>query len=123
MYKYTVAVQMVVSHHVVTGIWTQDLQKSSQCSYLLSNLTSPKSYKRIKLGLKKSKRKLGVVARTFNLRTGRQKQDSAVQGQPDQKWHRALLYRETLSWKTKPKEKKTIIVIIIINEIKAEGKK
>ena len=44
-----------------------------------------KKKKRIKLGLKKSKRKLGVVARTFNLRTGRQKQDSAVQGQPDQK--------------------------------------
>jgi hypothetical protein len=42
--KYTVAVfrhtrrgcqislQMVVSHHVVAGIWTQDLWKSSQCS-------------------------------------------------------------------------------------------
>ena len=42
--KYTVAVfrhsrrghqislRMVVSHHVVAGIWTQDLQKSSQCS-------------------------------------------------------------------------------------------
>jgi hypothetical protein len=26
---------------VVAGIWTQDLQKSSQCSYLLSHLTSP----------------------------------------------------------------------------------
>jgi hypothetical protein len=42
--KYTVAVfrhsrrghqislQMVVSHHVVPGIWTWDLQKISQCS-------------------------------------------------------------------------------------------
>jgi hypothetical protein len=42
--KYTVAVfrhprrgrqislWVVVSHHVVAGIWTQDLQKSSQCS-------------------------------------------------------------------------------------------
>jgi hypothetical protein len=42
--KYTVAVfrhsrrvrqislQMVVSHHVFAGIWTQGLQKSSQCS-------------------------------------------------------------------------------------------
>ena len=42
--KYTVAVfrhtrrgshtllQMVVSHDVVAGIWTQDLPKSSQCS-------------------------------------------------------------------------------------------
>jgi hypothetical protein len=51
--KYTVAVfrhtrrgcqislQMVVSHHVVAGIWTQDLWKSSQCSYPLSHLTSP----------------------------------------------------------------------------------
>ena len=44
VYKYTVAVfrhtrrghqiplQMVVSHHVVAGNWTQDLWKSSQCS-------------------------------------------------------------------------------------------
>ena len=52
--KYTVAVfrhtrrgrqislWVVVSHHVVAGIWTQDdLQKSSQCSYLLSHLSSP----------------------------------------------------------------------------------
>jgi hypothetical protein len=51
--KYTIAVfrhtrrghqislQMVVSHHVVAGIWTQDLWKSSQCFYLLSHLTSP----------------------------------------------------------------------------------
>jgi hypothetical protein len=43
IHKYTVAVfkctrtghqislQMVVSHHVVAGIWTQDLQKSRQC--------------------------------------------------------------------------------------------
>jgi hypothetical protein len=38
---------MVVSHHVVAGIWTLDLQKSSQCFYLLSHLTNPglnKSY-------------------------------------------------------------------------------
>ena len=44
LYEYTVAVfrhtrkgcqislQMVVSHHVVAGNWTQDLWKSSQCS-------------------------------------------------------------------------------------------
>ena len=32
---------MVVSHHVVPGIWTEDLWKSSQCSYLLSHLASP----------------------------------------------------------------------------------
>jgi hypothetical protein len=32
VYEYTVAVLMVVSHHVIDGIWTQDLQKSSQCS-------------------------------------------------------------------------------------------
>jgi len=44
LYKYTVSVfshtrrgnriplQMVVSHHVVAGNWTQDLWKSSQCS-------------------------------------------------------------------------------------------
>jgi hypothetical protein len=31
---------MVVSHHVVAGIWTQDIWKSSQCSYLLSHLSS-----------------------------------------------------------------------------------
>jgi hypothetical protein len=49
--KYTVAVfrhsrrgsrislQMVVSYHVVAGIWTQDFWKSSQCS--LSHLSSP----------------------------------------------------------------------------------
>ena len=51
--KYTVAVfrrtrkghqislQVVVSHHEVAGIWTQDLRKSSQCSYPLSHLASP----------------------------------------------------------------------------------
>jgi hypothetical protein len=32
---------MVVSHHVVSRIWTQDLQKSSQCSQLLSHLSRP----------------------------------------------------------------------------------
>jgi hypothetical protein len=32
---------MVVSHHVVAGNWTQDLQKSSQCSQPLSHLSSP----------------------------------------------------------------------------------
>jgi hypothetical protein len=35
---------MVMSHHVVAGNWTQDLWKSSQCSYLLSQLTSPKKW-------------------------------------------------------------------------------
>jgi hypothetical protein len=51
--KYTIAVfrhtrrgsqillGMVVSHHVVAGIWTLDFQKSSRCSYPLSHLTSP----------------------------------------------------------------------------------
>ena len=51
--KYTVAVfrhsrkghqtslRMVVSHHVVAGIWTEDLGKSSQCSQLPSHLISP----------------------------------------------------------------------------------
>ena len=34
-----VLLQMVVSHHVAAGIWTQDLRKSSQCSYLLSHLS------------------------------------------------------------------------------------
>jgi hypothetical protein len=32
---------MVVNHHVVAGIWTLDLRKSSRCSYSLSHLTSP----------------------------------------------------------------------------------
>ena len=32
---------MVVTHHVVAGIWTQDLWKNSQCSYPLSHLSSP----------------------------------------------------------------------------------
>ena len=51
--KYTVAVfrhtrrgshillRMVVSDHVVAGIWTQGLWKSSQCFYPLSHLFSP----------------------------------------------------------------------------------
>ena len=51
--KYTLAVfrhtrrgrqiplQMVVSHHVVAGIGTQDLWKNTQCSYPLSHLSSP----------------------------------------------------------------------------------
>jgi hypothetical protein len=29
---YQISLRMVVSHHVVTGIWTQDLWKSSHCS-------------------------------------------------------------------------------------------
>ena len=37
-----IPLQMVVSHDVVAGIWTQDLQKSCQCSYPLSHLTSPR---------------------------------------------------------------------------------
>jgi len=53
MYEYTVTAfrrtrrgpqipsQMVVSHHVVAGNWTQDLWKSSQCSWPLSHLSSP----------------------------------------------------------------------------------
>ena len=46
VFEYTVAVQMVVSPLVVVGngilrTSAQDLQKSSQCSYLLSHLTSP----------------------------------------------------------------------------------
>jgi hypothetical protein len=51
--KYTVAVfrhtrrghqillWVIVSYHVAAEIWTQDLQKNSQCSYLLSHLASP----------------------------------------------------------------------------------
>jgi hypothetical protein len=38
---YQISLRVVVSHHVVAGIWTQDLRKSSQCSYPLSHLTSP----------------------------------------------------------------------------------
>ena len=37
---HRIPLQMVVSHHVVAGNWTQDLQKSSQCSYPLSHLSS-----------------------------------------------------------------------------------
>jgi hypothetical protein len=33
---HRIPLQMVVSHHVVAGIWTQNLRKSSQCSYPLS---------------------------------------------------------------------------------------
>jgi hypothetical protein len=36
-----ISLLVVVSHHVVARIWTQDLRKSSQCSYPLSHLTSP----------------------------------------------------------------------------------
>ena len=36
--------QMVVSHHVVAMNWTQDLWKSSQCSNLLSHLSSPQKH-------------------------------------------------------------------------------
>ena len=55
VYEYTVAVlrhtrrshwiplQMVVSHHVFAGNLTQDLWKSSQCSKLLSHLSSPQN--------------------------------------------------------------------------------
>ena len=35
------SLRMVVNHHVVAGIWTQNFWKSSQCSYPLSHLTSP----------------------------------------------------------------------------------
>jgi hypothetical protein len=38
---HRIPLQMVVSHHVVAGIWTQDLWKSSQCPYLLNHLSSP----------------------------------------------------------------------------------
>jgi hypothetical protein len=38
---HQISLRVVVSHHVVAGIWTQDFQKSSQCSYLLSHLASP----------------------------------------------------------------------------------
>jgi hypothetical protein len=53
IHKYTVAdfrhtrrgcqisLKVGVSHHVVAGIWTQGLRKSSQCSYPLSHLASP----------------------------------------------------------------------------------
>ena len=36
-----ISLRIVVSHYVIAGIWTQDLQKSSQYSYLLSHLSSP----------------------------------------------------------------------------------
>jgi hypothetical protein len=36
-----ISLRVVVSHHVVAGIWTQDLWKSSQCSHPLSHLVSP----------------------------------------------------------------------------------
>jgi hypothetical protein len=39
-----ISLWVVVSHHVVAGIWTHDLRKSSQCSYPLSHLTSPVSF-------------------------------------------------------------------------------
>ena len=36
-----ISLWVVVSHHVVAGIWTQDLWKGSQCSCPLSHLSSP----------------------------------------------------------------------------------
>jgi hypothetical protein len=55
IHKYTVAVfrctrrgrqisWVVVSHHVVAGNWTQDLWKSSWCSYPPSHLASPQVF-------------------------------------------------------------------------------
>jgi hypothetical protein len=41
-----ISLQMVVSHHVVVGIWTQDFQKSSLCSWQLSHPSSPLSFLR-----------------------------------------------------------------------------
>ena len=38
---HQILLQMAVSRHVVDGNWTQDLWKSSQCTYLLSHLSSP----------------------------------------------------------------------------------
>ena len=38
-----ISLRIVVSHYVIAGIWTQDLQKSSQYSYPLSHLASPVS--------------------------------------------------------------------------------
>jgi hypothetical protein len=38
---HQIPLQMVVSHHVVAGNWTQNLWKSSQCSNLQSHLSSP----------------------------------------------------------------------------------
>jgi hypothetical protein len=35
-----ILLQMLVSHYVVAGNWTQDLWKKSQCSQLLSHLSS-----------------------------------------------------------------------------------
>ena len=35
------SLQIFVSHHVVAGIWTQDLWKNTWCSYPLSHLSSP----------------------------------------------------------------------------------
>jgi hypothetical protein len=42
--KRAFLLRVVVSHHVVAGIWTQDLGKSSQCSYPLSYLASPSGF-------------------------------------------------------------------------------
>jgi hypothetical protein len=44
-FRYTrrgrqISLRAVVRHHVIAGIWTQDLRKSSQCSYPLSHLAS-----------------------------------------------------------------------------------
>jgi hypothetical protein len=38
---HQIPLQMVVSHHVVTANWTQDLWKNIQCNSLLSHLSSP----------------------------------------------------------------------------------
>jgi hypothetical protein len=39
--RHQISLGRVVSHHMVAGIWTQDLRKSSQCSWALSHLSSP----------------------------------------------------------------------------------
>jgi hypothetical protein len=38
---HQISLPVIVSHHVIDGIWTQDLQKSTQCSYPLSHLARP----------------------------------------------------------------------------------
>jgi hypothetical protein len=39
---HQISLQIIVRHHVVAGNWTQDLQKSSQCTWPLGHLSSPR---------------------------------------------------------------------------------
>jgi hypothetical protein len=119
-YKYTVSVfrhtrrghqislQMVVSHHVVAGNWTQDLEEQSVL------LTAESSLQPHLFFNKKQKQAWAVVAHAFNPSTREAEAGGFLSSRPtwSTKWVSGQpgLYRETLSPKQtnkKPNNKQT----------------